>query len=87
MEKSGFLQLAGNIPECFWLVDANSQRVTYISKAYEQIWGRYVEALYADALDWQKHVHVEDKDRVSAAMKRHRCEAWMKSSGFHVQME
>jgi len=67
--EARFLQLAGNIPECYWTTDAHSQRVTYVSKAYEQIWGRYVEALYGDARDWFAHVHPEDKGRLQAAME------------------
>lgn len=70
--EARFLQLAGNIPECFWLVDAATLQVTYISKAYEQIWGRYVEALYADVMDWRQFVHPDDRARVEAAMRKHR---------------
>ncbi len=67
-----FLQLASNIPECYWLLDAETQRVTYVSKGYEQIWGRYVEALYADRNDWLKHVHPEDLPRLRDEMNAHR---------------
>lgn len=67
-----FFQLASNIPECYWLTDAATQRVTYVSTGYEQIWGRHVEALYADSLDWLKYVHPDDCDRVLAAARRHR---------------
>jgi len=66
--EARFLQLAGNVPECFWLAEVSSQQVTYVSKAYEQIWGRYVEALYADSSDWLKHVHPEDRERVEQSM-------------------
>jgi len=68
-----FLHLASNIPECYWLVDAESQRVTYISKGYEQIWGRYVEALYADNRDWLKYIYPDDQPRMAEAMNAHRC--------------
>ena len=70
--EARFLQLASNIPECYWLLDAESQRVTYVSKGYEQIWGRYVEALYADKHDWLKFVHPEDQDRLRQEMQLHR---------------
>ena len=68
-----FLHLASNIPECYWLVDAESQRVTYVSKGYEQIWGRYVEALYADNRDWLKYIYPDDQPRMAEAMNAHRC--------------
>jgi len=69
--EARFFQLASNIPECYWLVDAETQRVTFVSEAYEKIWGRYVEALYADNWDWLNHVHPEDRARVREAMEAH----------------
>lgn len=70
--EARFFQLASNIPECYWLVDAETQRVTYVSSGYEQIWGRYVEALYADNNDWLKYVHPDDQPRLQEAMHQHR---------------
>jgi len=70
--EARFLQLASNTPECYWLVEAESQRVTYVSKGYEQIWGRYVEALYADHRDWLKHVHEDDQSSLLRAVRHHR---------------
>lgn len=70
--EARFMQLASNSPECYWLVDADTQRVTYVSKAYEQIWGHRVEALYADNLDWYTYVHEDDRLRLIQAMQTHR---------------
>lgn len=70
--EARFLQLASNTPECYWLTDYESQRITYVSKGYEQIWGRYVEALYADQRDWLKHLHADDQARLLQAFRRHR---------------
>jgi diguanylate cyclase (GGDEF)-like protein len=70
--EARFFQLASNIPECYWLLDADSQRVTYVSEAYEQIWGRHVEALYANRLDWLNFVHPDDRERVFDELRRHR---------------
>ena len=67
-----FFQLSSNIPECYWLVDAETQGVTFVSKGYEQIWGRHVEALYADRLDWLQYVHADDAERVFAEARAHR---------------
>lgn len=67
-----FRQLASNIPECYWLIDAETQRVTFVSKAYEQIWGLYVEALYADNRDWLRHVHPDDRARLAQRMEEFR---------------
>ncbi len=70
--EARFLQLASNIPECYWLVDAESQRITYVSKGYEQIWGLYVEALYADSHDWLKYVHADDQPRMAQRLEQFR---------------
>jgi diguanylate cyclase (GGDEF)-like protein len=67
-----FFQLASHVPECYWLADAKTQRITYVSKGYEQIWGRHVEALYAHRLDWLNYVHRDDRERVLAEARRHR---------------
>jgi len=67
-----FFQLASNIPECYWLVDAITRKMTYVSKGYEQIWGRSVDALYADSRDWLKYVHDDDRARVIDVVRAHR---------------
>lgn len=66
--EARFLQLVGNIPECFWLVDAETMLFTYVSPGYEQIWGESVEALYADPDDWLKPVHADDRDKLENAL-------------------
>src|ERR1043166_274237 len=35
-----FRQLAGNVPEMFWIADPNSRALIYVSAAYEKICGR-----------------------------------------------
>lgn len=67
-----FHQLASNIPECYWLTDAATQRVSFVSSGYEHIWGHHVEALYADSTDCLKFVHADDRYRVAEAMRAHR---------------
>jgi diguanylate cyclase (GGDEF)-like protein/PAS domain S-box-containing protein len=67
-----FSQLASNVPECYWLVDASTRKVTYVSNGYEQIWGRSVEALYADSRDWLNYVHDDDRSRVVEAVRANR---------------
>jgi len=65
-----FLQLAANIPECFWLIDVELRKVVYVNAAYEQIWGRRVDDLYRDRMDWLRHVHPEDYERIADAARR-----------------
>ena len=43
-----FRELTENIDEVFWLADAELQSIIYVSPAYETIWGRSCESLYAE---------------------------------------
>lgn len=67
-----FQQLSSNLPECYWLANPETQAITFISAGYEHIWGRHVDALYADHRDWLTYVHDEDRERVADAMNVHR---------------
>lgn len=67
-----FQQLSSNLPECYWLADAGTQAITFVSAGYEHIWGRHVDALYADHRDWLTYVHEADRERVAEAMQVHR---------------
>jgi PAS domain S-box-containing protein len=58
-----FLLLAENIPDVFWLLDAVEERTLYVSPAYETIWGRTTQSLYADPHSWLDAVHPEDHER------------------------
>jgi len=65
-----FRQLAGNIPEVFWIMDVGQETLIYVSPAYEKIWGRGSDALYVDPQTWSSYVHPADRARVSAARKK-----------------
>jgi PAS domain S-box-containing protein len=62
-----FRQLAENIQEVFWISDATKHQVFYVSPAYETIWGRSCESLYASMQSWQEALHPEDRERVMQA--------------------
>jgi PAS domain S-box-containing protein len=65
-----FRQLAENIYEVFWMTDPLKKQMLYISPAYEKIWGRTCESLYADPKGWIDAIHPEDRERVLDAFKR-----------------
>ncbi|MEG3842301.1 PAS domain-containing protein, partial [Microcoleus sp. herbarium14] len=65
-----FRQLAEHIQDSFWLVSAELTDLLYLSPAYEQIWGRSREELYADPLKWMDCVYPEDKPLLQEAMGR-----------------
>jgi diguanylate cyclase (GGDEF)-like protein/PAS domain S-box-containing protein len=59
-----FRLLAENIDQVFWLTDPHKKQVLYVSPAYETIWGRSREGLYANPVQWMKAVHREDRLRI-----------------------
>lgn len=65
-----FRQLAENIQDSVWLMSAEFTDLLYLSPAYEQIWGRSREELYADPLKMMEWVHPEDKILLEEAMGR-----------------
>ncbi|MGV3661719.1 MAG: PAS domain S-box protein [Prosthecobacter sp.] len=62
-----FRQLAENIHEVFWSTDVAKNQMLYVSPAYETIWGRTCESLYASPQTWMEAVHPDDRDRVICA--------------------
>lgn len=62
-----FHQLADNITDVFWIRSPDMREVQYVSPAFERIWGRAVEVLYADPQKWMEYILPEDRDRVEAA--------------------
>jgi PAS domain S-box-containing protein len=59
-----FRQMAENIRDAFFLISADDGRILYMSPAYEEIWGRSCDSLYANANAWIDAVHPEDRARV-----------------------
>jgi PAS domain S-box-containing protein len=59
-----FRQIAENINEVFWITDPTMRRMIYVSPAYEKIWGRTCQSLYAAPHTWLDAVHPEDRERV-----------------------
>jgi PAS domain S-box-containing protein len=65
-----FRQLAENIGEVFWLTDPAKNQILYVSPAYERIWGRSRDAVYASPHDWIDAVHSDDRERVMLAAQQ-----------------
>ena len=61
-----FRQLAENITDVLWITSPD-MRMIYVSPAYEGIWGRSMDSLYADPRQWVESILPEERERVSAA--------------------
>lgn len=60
-----FRDLAENIREVFYLLDATTGAFLYVSPAYEEIWDRSRASLYAQPDSWRDAIHPEDRERVA----------------------
>ncbi|MFN8597753.1 MAG: PAS domain S-box protein [Anaerolineae bacterium] len=56
-----FRQLAENIREVFWMSSPDKARMLYVSPAYEDMWGRTCESLYANPRSFADAVHPDDQ--------------------------
>jgi len=59
-----FQEMAGNIEEIFWTLDAENRKVLYVNPAYETITGRSCESLRKDPKSYEEVIHPEDRVRV-----------------------
>ena len=62
-----FRQLAASVTDVFYINSPDLQQLHYVSPAYEQIWGRSTESLYANPQQWAEAILPEERERVIAA--------------------
>jgi PAS domain S-box-containing protein len=95
-----FRQLAEHIEDVFYVREPAGQ-ISYVSPAFERIWGRPASWLAGRETGWLETIDPEDQGRVAAAWKGHRAAApiseayrvhrpdgtmrWVHSRGFVVQ--
>lgn len=68
LSEERFRELAENIQEVFWMRDAKSEQILYVSPAYERVWGASRDSLYRRTISWMESVHPEDRERVYRAV-------------------
>ena len=59
-----FRELAETIQEVFWVTEPAKNRVLYVSPAYERMWGRTCQSLYAEPSSWLEAIHPDDRQRI-----------------------
>jgi PAS domain S-box-containing protein len=67
-----FRQIAENIREVFWVRDVATDRITYVSPIYAEVFGRSSASLYADSRSFLDAIHLEDRARIDASLLRQR---------------
>ena len=56
-----FRQMAENIQEIFWMIDAGTKKTLYVNQAYETITGRSRKSLEQNPLSYQEAIHADDR--------------------------
>ena len=64
-----FRQMADNIQEIFWMIDAETKETLYVNPAYETITGRSRKSLRDDPLSYQEIIHPDDRVHVLLALE------------------
>jgi len=64
-----FQQMANNIQEIFWMLDAENMKVLYVNPAYETITGRSCQSLSDDPKSYEDVIYPEDRIRVLSRLE------------------
>jgi PAS domain S-box-containing protein len=68
-EKNRFRQVADNLHEVLTLTNSDWSEILYVNRAYEKIWGRSIEDLYANSKSWLEGVHFDDRAKIEEAVR------------------
>ena len=63
-----FHQMADNIEEIFWTIDAESKKALYVNQAYETITGRSCRSLMVNPYSYEELIHPDDRVLVLAKL-------------------
>ncbi|HET8713216.1 MAG TPA: PAS domain S-box protein [Gemmatimonadales bacterium] len=80
-----FRQLADNIRDVFFVLDAGYEKAIFINKAYETIWGRTCQSLYDNPLSFLEPIPEEDRLALFASIERTRKGEYSGDAEFRVQ--
>jgi PAS domain S-box-containing protein len=65
-----FRQIAEILRDVLLLSNADLSEVLFVNRAYEAIWVRTTESLYADPRSWLEGVHPDDRQQVEEGVQR-----------------
>jgi PAS domain S-box-containing protein len=64
-----FRQLAENMEDVFWILELPERRVSYVSPAYQRLWGLNPQKLYDDYRVWIDSIDPEDREATEKAFQ------------------
>ncbi len=67
ISEENLVEFASNMQDVLWIVSADRKQFFYVSPAFEKLWGRTEDELYANAALWLEGVQPEESQQVSLA--------------------
>ncbi|BAZ39778.1 multi-sensor hybrid histidine kinase [Calothrix sp. NIES-4101] len=67
VSEERFRQLAENIDAAFWMREVSENRISYLSSAYERLWGLNPQELYENQQAWINYIHPDDREATDRA--------------------
>jgi len=67
--EARFRQMAETLEDVFWVYDPATEHFSYVSPAYEAVWGHPPESVNSGLVNWLETLHPEDRPRVFEAME------------------
>jgi PAS domain S-box-containing protein len=64
-----FHQMADTVQEVFWVMDAQTKEVEYVTRAYESITGRSIASLYEEPSSYRDYIFSDDRNRVLSKLE------------------
>jgi PAS domain S-box-containing protein len=65
-------QFAEYSADSLWILNVETDRVEFLSAAYERLWGEPADALLVDQSRWLASIHPDDRERAAYAQRRAR---------------
>ena len=65
-----FRQMASNIREIFWMIDAQTKKALFVNEAYETITGRSCSSLLDNPTSYEELIHPDDRTHVLAKLDK-----------------
>ena len=65
-----FREFAENSADVFWIIDAANEKLEYLNRAYEHIWGEARGAVMRDLKRWKQLLHPDDRARVGDNLRQ-----------------
>jgi PAS domain S-box-containing protein len=63
-----FQEIASTVSQLFLVRSAQTGEFIYVSPAYETIWGRSCESLYAAPTSWMDAIHPDDRHQINSSI-------------------